>query len=206
MKSTTMTDINRILQKINSEGGRVKVEQSGTGGYDLIADRVSPFAGANSIVKPYEVIDKDVVLGQHFSKGEIYEMLIKIRFNPKYRPYLNRGLKRNASRLNMSTPGEKYIGTFEIAKPNGDYDVWEVVRKGRVFVIGTATNSGLLTSYYFKMEQGESEQTALEEINADLEVLADDGPSYMSRVTKIPSRAMEASQRRQDRRRKMGRK
>jgi len=114
-----------------------------------------------------------------------------------------RGLRRNAPRLNMYTPGEKYIGTFEIAKPDGDYDVWEVVRRGRVFVIGTATNSGLLSDYYFKMEQGESEQKALEEINADLEVLATDGPSYMSRVTKIPARKAEVSEQRAERRRNL---
>ena len=114
-----------------------------------------------------------------------------------------RRLRRNAPRLNMYTPGEKYIGTFEIAKPDGDYDVWEVVRRGRVFVIGTATNSGLLSDYYFKMEQGESEQRALEEINADLEVLATDGPSYMSRVKKIPSRKIEVSRQRAERRRNL---
>ena len=115
----------------------------------------------------------------------------------------NRGLKRNAPRLNMYTKGEKYIGTFEIPKPNGDYDVWEIVRRGRVFVIGTATNTGLLSDYYFKMEQGESEQKALEEINADLEVLATDGPSYMSRVKKIPSRKIEVSRQRAERRRNL---
>jgi len=114
-----------------------------------------------------------------------------------------RGLRRNAPRLNMYTPGEKYIGTFEIAKPNGDYDVWEVVRRGRVFVIGTATNTGLLSDYYFKMEQGESEQKALEEINADLEVLATDGAGYMSRVTAIPKRTKEASRQRADKRRNL---
>lgn len=116
---------------------------------------------------------------------------------------MKRGLKRNAPRLNFYTPsrpfggvdGEKYIGTFEIAKPNGDYDVWEVVKRGRVFVIGTATNTGLLSDYYFKMEQGESEQKALEEINADLEVLATDGPSYMSRVKKIPKKISTNSRR-----------
>ena len=89
--------------------------------------------------------------------------------------------------FSMDKAGDKYIGTIETPRPGVyDADVWEIVKRGRVFLIGTATNTGLLSEYYFKMEQGESEQKALEEINADLEVLATDGPSYMSRVTKIP--------------------
>lgn len=125
----------------------------------------------------------------------------------KYLPSLSKnshGLRRNAPRLNMYTPGEKYIGTVEIPKPDRyDADVWEIVKRGRVFVIGTATNSGLLTEYYFKMEQGESEQKALEEINADLEVLATDGAGYMSRVKRIPNRTKEASRQRSDKRRNL---
>ena len=100
-------------------------------------------------------------------------------------------IRRNAAKIDfsMSKAGDKYIGTVEIPKPDVyDADVWEIVKRGRVFLIGTATNSGLLSEYYFKMEPGESEQKALEEINADLEVLATDGPSYMSRVTKIPKK------------------
>jgi hypothetical protein len=36
------------------------------------------------------------------------------------------------------------------------------------------------------MEPGETVQNALQEVNADLEVLATDGESYMSRVKKVP--------------------
>ena len=98
--------------------------------------------------------------------------------------------------FSMDKAGDKYIGTIETPRPGVyDADVWEIVKRGRVFLIGTATNTGLLSEYYFKMEQGESEQKALEEINADLEVLATDGPSYMSRVTKIP-RKISANRRR----------
>ena len=106
--------------------------------------------------------------------------------------------------FSMAKAGDKYIGTIETPRPGVyDADVWEIVKRGRVFLIGTATNTGLLSDYYFKMEQGESEQEALEEINADLEVLATDGPSYMSRVKKIPSRKIEVSRQRAERRRNL---
>ena len=108
------------------------------------------------------------------------------------RPYSKgscRRIKRNPPTkldFSMSKAGDKYIGEMEFQKKGGDFDLWTVIKRGRIYLIGTATNTGLLSEYYYEMDAGESEQNALEEINADLEWLATDGPSYMSRVTKIP--------------------
>jgi hypothetical protein len=88
--------------------------------------------------------------------------------------------------FSMAKAGDKYIGVFELDKGNGESDIWTVIKRGRVFLIGTPTNTGLLSDYYYKMDTGESEQNALQEINSDLEVLAQDGEKYMSLVKRIP--------------------
>ena len=72
MKTST-SDIARILGKLNAEGTRARVEQSGTGGWDLYVDRINPFDGK---------LEKDHLLVGHGSKKEIYERLIGIRFDP----------------------------------------------------------------------------------------------------------------------------
>jgi len=92
--------------------------------------------------------------------------------------------------FSMAKAGDKNVGAFEIKRPDGKYDDWDVIKRGRIYIIGSFTNTGLLSDYYYKMETGESEQNALEEINADLEVLARDGESYMSKVTRIPKRGI----------------
>lgn len=99
-----------------------------------------------------------------------------------------RRVRRNPTKLDfsMAKAGDKYIGEMEFQKKGGDFDVWTVIKRGRIYLIGTTTNTGLLSDYYYKMEAGESEQNALQEINDDLEVLARDGESYMSSVKKIP--------------------
>jgi len=78
MTKTTMSDIYRIAEKINSEGGRVRIEQAGSGGLNLYVDRINPFDG--KIEKGYEAFLRG-------TKKDIYETLIKIRFVPQYRPY-----------------------------------------------------------------------------------------------------------------------
>ena len=99
-----------------------------------------------------------------------------------------RKIKRNSSKMNfpMDSSGDSAIGELEIQRKDGEYDVWTIIKRGRLFVIGTPTNTGLLSEYYYKMEPGETVQNALQEVNADLEVLAMDGESYMSRVKKVP--------------------
>ena len=86
----------------------------------------------------------------------------------------------------MDSSGDSAIGELEIQRKDGEYDIWTIIKRGRLFVIGTPTNTGLLSEYYYKMEPGETVQNALQEVNADLEVLATDGESYMSRVKKVP--------------------
>ena len=89
--------------------------------------------------------------------------------------------------FSMAKAGDKYIGEMEFQKKGGDFDVWTVIKRGRIYLIGTTTNTGLLSDYYYKMEAGESEQNALQEINDDLEAMAQGyGPSAMSSVKKIP--------------------
>ena len=91
----------------------------------------------------------------------------------------------------MAKAGDRDVGTLEIQRPNGEYDVWDVLKRGRFYLIGSFTNTGLLSDYYFVMEPGESEQNAMEEIHHDLEVLATDGESYMSRVKRIPKKGLK---------------
>lgn len=103
----------------------------------------------------------------------------------------------------MAKAGDKYLGELEFQRPDGEYDVWTIVKrldpavagsspKGYpIYLIGTATNSGLLSDYYYKPERGESESKSLEEISADLEVLAQDGESYMSRVKRVPKKGLK---------------
>lgn len=86
----------------------------------------------------------------------------------------------------MDSSGDSAIGELEIQRKDGEYDIWTIIKRGRLLVIGTPTNTGLLSEYYYKMEPGETVQNALQEVNADLEVLATDGESYMSRVKKVP--------------------
>jgi len=84
---TTIADISRIMGKINSEGGKVRVEQAGSGGLNMYADRISPYDD--------KTIDKDYELYLRGTKKDIYETLIKIRFVPQYRPY---AVRKNSSK------------------------------------------------------------------------------------------------------------
>lgn len=102
----------------------------------------------------------------------------------------------------MAKAGDKYVGELDFQRPDGEYDIWTIVKrldpavagsrpKGYpIYLIGTATNSGLLSDYYYTPERGESESKSLEEISADLEVLARDGEKYMSRVRRIPKKGL----------------
>jgi hypothetical protein len=87
---TTMSDIYRIMGKINSEGGKVRVEQAGSGGLNLYVDRISPYDG--------KTIDKGHEYFLRGTKKDIYEALIKIRFIPQYRPYSVRANRRKKTR------------------------------------------------------------------------------------------------------------
>ena len=87
---TTMSDIYRIMGKINSEGGKVRVEQAGSGGLNLYVDRISPYDD--------KTIDKGHEYFLRGTKKDIYEALIKIRFIPKYRPYSVRANRRKKTR------------------------------------------------------------------------------------------------------------
>lgn len=106
--------------------------------------------------------------------------------------------------FSMAKAGDKYIGELEFQRPDGEYDVWTIVKrldpavagaspKGYpIYLIGTATNSGLLSDYYYKPERGESESKSLEEIQYDLEYLALEGkPSGMSNVKIIPKKGLK---------------
>ena len=85
-----MSDIYRIMGKINSEGGKVRVEQAGSGGLNLYVDRISPYDD--------KTIDKGHEYFLRGTKKDIYEALIKIRFIPKYRPYSVRANRRKKTR------------------------------------------------------------------------------------------------------------
>ena len=103
--------------------------------------------------------------------------------------------------FSMAKAGDKYIGELEFKRKDGEYDVWTIIKRldsalpgGRpkgfpIYLIGTATNTGLLSDYYYKPNPGESEQKSLEEINADLEVLATDGENYMSSLNRVPKKS-----------------
>jgi hypothetical protein len=85
----------------------------------------------------------------------------------------------------MAKKRDKYIGVMEFENKNGEWDNWTIIKRGPVYLIGTPTNTGLLSTYFYKPERGETEQTSLEEINSDLEVLAQDGERAMSKVKRI---------------------
>ena len=77
--SVTMQDIQRIVGKINSEGGSVRVVPAGSGGLNLYVDRISPYD------------EKIIDVGHEYllrgTKKDVYEALIRIRFVPMYNPY-----------------------------------------------------------------------------------------------------------------------
>ena len=83
----------------------------------------------------------------------------------------------------MTTTNEKYIGCIEIQDNSGEFHAWEVVQRGNVLVVGTACNVGLLESYRMAMDDGETLDEALQELHADLEVEANDGARFMSRLS-----------------------
>ena len=82
----------------------------------------------------------------------------------------------------MSTNAEEYIGPIEIEDNKGEFHTWEVAKRGNILVVGTACNVGLIDCYKMKIEEGESLDEALQELYADLEVEANDGAKYMSRL------------------------
>lgn len=83
----------------------------------------------------------------------------------------------------MTTTNEKYIGCIEIQDVGGEFHVWEVVKRGNILVVGVACNVGLLDCYSMVIEDGEPLDEALQELHADLEVEANDGAKYMSRLS-----------------------
>lgn len=68
------------------------------------------------------------------------------------------------------TNNDRYIGTVEIERPNGEYFTTEVCREGNKLITGTFTNTGLLRDHWeVDVEEYYSEQEALEELYATLE-------------------------------------
>jgi len=96
----------------------------------------------------------------------------------------------------MAKAGDKYIGELEFKRKDGEYDAWTIIKRGGIYLIGTSTNTGLLSDYYYQPGPGESEQKSLEEINADLEVLATDGENYMSSLERVPKKRTNPVRRR----------
>ena len=82
----------------------------------------------------------------------------------------------------MTTTNEKYIGCIEIEANDGEFHVWEVVKRDNVLVVGVACNAGLLDCYRMVIEDGETLDEALQELHTDLEVEANDGAANMSRL------------------------
>jgi hypothetical protein len=78
---------------------------------------------------------------------------------------------------------EKYIGYIEIEASDGEFRVWEVVKRGDTLVVGTACNVGLLESFSMQLEDDESLDEALGELYADLVLEADGEGAYMARLS-----------------------
>lgn len=75
------------------------------------------------------------------------------------------------------------LGTMEVPLPNGmDPQSFEVLKTTDALVFGGSTNAGFLQSGYMRLEEGESENEALQELFEDLYVFYADGPSYVSRI------------------------
>lgn len=75
------------------------------------------------------------------------------------------------------TKDAKYIGTLD-----GGEDTFEVLSLPDRLVFGCAANGGFVESGYIKREEGETDDTLLQELSADLEVYYSDGPGYVSRI------------------------
>ena len=72
---------------------------------------------------------------------------------------------------------EKYLGIMELKRKDGDYDVWTIVRIGDRLSYGTSCNVGFLRHGYIEIGSYYNEQDALEELVAELELMAFDGRS-----------------------------
>ncbi len=75
-------------------------------------------------------------------------------------------------------------GIIEFQSNKGEFHSFHVLQtedKSRI-VFGGACNAGFLESGYLPLEDGESTNTAIEELLADLEVYYNDGKEYTSRI------------------------
>ena len=71
-----------------------------------------------------------------------------------------------------------YLGILELE--SGEY--FEVLRADDRLIFGGACNTGFLESGHILRESGESDDSLLSELLADLETYYRDGPRYVSRI------------------------
>lgn len=88
-----------------------------------------------------------------------------------------------------TTAPEKYIGSLNTECGESEL---HIVRRGAWLIAGTACNVGLLDDYAIKIEDGETEQEALEEFAADLEEIDANGIEHTSGRT-IPATMYHAA-------------
>ena len=77
-----------------------------------------------------------------------------------------------------------HVGILEFQDNTGEWHNFEIYATtgDEKLVFGGHTNNSFLQSGYMALEDGESLDTALEELLADLETYYNDGAAYVSRI------------------------
>jgi len=86
-----------------------------------------------------------------------------------------------ARSVDFTTTGD-YVGILEFQSPDGEWHDFTVIRTPSGMAFGGACNTGFLTSGSIAREDGETDDTLLGELLADLEVYYRDGAAYTSRI------------------------
>ena len=74
----------------------------------------------------------------------------------------------------------KYIGVLEFQSNDGEYHTFEIVQTQTHLVFGGATNTGLLESGNFVIDDAFSTDENLQELVSDLESYYNDGAGYQT--------------------------
>lgn len=82
----------------------------------------------------------------------------------------------------IDTNGADYIGEIEFQSPDGEWHHFTVLSIRNFLVFGGATNNTFLESGHIKIENGESRDDCLAELQSDLESYYSDGAQYAARI------------------------
>jgi hypothetical protein len=80
------------------------------------------------------------------------------------------------------TDDAKPLGALDFKDQYGEWNNFEVVELPDRLVFGTVCNTGFLESGYMLFEDGESAESAFQELLSDLETYYADGPDHVSRI------------------------